>query len=110
MRVPGASLAIRVARVTPLKMTSSPSVPAYTPPAGIPAGDAPNRAMWRVSLAGSAPVGREDGTRKVRGSTSRKSRGMVPVYPRYGGPVEAARLRALGRGGLAEARAANDPP
>src|SRR5258706_422240 len=40
--VPGSSLAIRVARVTPLYNTSTPSVPSYTHGAGIPATERPN--------------------------------------------------------------------
>jgi hypothetical protein len=47
MSVPGASLAIRVARVTPLKITNSPSVPSYTHGGGIPELEAPNLAVWR---------------------------------------------------------------
>jgi hypothetical protein len=66
-------LAIRVARVIPLKITNSPSVPSYTHGGGIPALDAPNWAIWRWSFTGSAPRGRDDGTCSLRGSTSRNA-------------------------------------
>src|SRR5262245_11746208 len=67
---------MRVARVTPLYTTSTPSVPSYTISGGIPTDDAPNRAICLCSLTGSAPPGREGGTRNSRGSTSRKSEGI----------------------------------
>src|SRR5207237_3824923 len=70
--VPGASLAIRVARVTPLYSTSTPSDPSYTQGGGIPTREAPNKAICRCSFAGSAPCRREGGTRNSPGSTSRK--------------------------------------
>src|SRR5262249_34970354 len=50
--VPGASLAIRVARVTPLYRTTAPSDPRYTQDGGIPAVEAPKRAIWVWSLKG----------------------------------------------------------
>src|SRR5205823_3255229 len=71
--LPGASLAIRVALVTPLYSTSTPSDPSYTQGGGIPTREAPNKAICRCSFAGSAPCRREGGTRNWQGSTSRKS-------------------------------------
>ena len=43
--------------------------------------EGPNWAICFWSLAGSAPVGREDGTRKSLGSTSRKSGGIAGSLP-----------------------------
>lgn len=43
--------------------------------------DAPNWAICLRSLVGPAPVGREGGTRKSLGSTSRKSGGMAGSVP-----------------------------
>ncbi len=79
--VPGANLAIRVARVTPLKITNSPSVPSYTHGGGIPLLDAPNRPICRCNLTGPAPVGRDDGTRNVQGSTLRNVAAIPPSPP-----------------------------
>lgn len=70
MSVPGDSLAIRVALVTPLYNCSSPSEPRYTQGMGIPAVKEPNRAICQCSLMGSAPDRRDGGTGSVRGSTS----------------------------------------
>src|SRR5262249_38936077 len=73
IKVPGASFAMRVARVTPLYSISTPSVPSYTHGGGIPTADRPNKAICLASLAGSAPWRRDGGTRNSRESTSRKS-------------------------------------
>ncbi len=70
-------MATRVARVTPLLMTSSPSEPRLTSTGGIPYTDVPNVAIWRCSFQGSAPDCRECGRRNVRGSTSRNTRGFI---------------------------------
>jgi hypothetical protein len=69
--VPGASFAIRVARVTPLYSWKSPSEPRYNHGAGMPSVEATNDAICRCSLNGSAPDRRDGGTWSVRGSTSR---------------------------------------
>src|SRR5439155_25537158 len=45
--VPGASLAIRVARVTPLLITNSPSLPRLTSSGGMPWAELPNFAICR---------------------------------------------------------------
>src|SRR5229473_387749 len=47
---PGRNLATRVARVTPLLITSSPSAASVTSRCGMPATAVPNRAMCRASL------------------------------------------------------------
>jgi hypothetical protein len=53
--VPGESLAIRVARVTPLYSMRTPSDPSYTHGGGILVDLSAKRDIWRASLDGSAP-------------------------------------------------------
>ena len=45
--VPGVSLAIRVARVTPSIISRIPSEPSYTQTGGIPSAESPCAAIWR---------------------------------------------------------------
>jgi hypothetical protein len=47
IKVPGESLAMRVARVTPLYSTSTPSDASYTHGGGIPIAERPNYAICR---------------------------------------------------------------
>jgi hypothetical protein len=88
---PGAYRAIRVARVTPSLMISSPSLPRLTSTGGIPSVEIPYRENCRCSFRKSAPLLRLPGTRSVAGSTSRKSPRLILTVSR--GPVGSKHLR-----------------
>jgi hypothetical protein len=68
------------------------SVPWYFQGGGIPELDDPNRAICRCNYTGSAPAGRDDVTRNIRGSTSRKCEAIVTNIT-LGGPRGEAALR-----------------
>src|ERR1041385_5832233 len=70
---PGANVAIRVARVTPSKISNKPSGSSYTSKGGIPSLEIPNCRICRCNFHGSAPEARLGGSLSSAGSASRTS-------------------------------------
>ena len=68
---PGPSFAMRVARVTPSEISSTPSGSSYTKSGGIPSLDDPKRRVCWCNFQASAPLDRLGGRRNSLGSTSR---------------------------------------
>ncbi len=92
--VPGNSMATRVALVTPLLITNSPSDPRLTSNGCIPCVDFPCWAICRCNLNRSAPDRRDHGNRSNRGSTSRKTRGFIHSHYQNFGLWKSACLRS----------------
>jgi len=79
---PGRNFAARVARVTPSLIRKCPSLPRTSCNGGIPSSEFPCLAIWRASLPGSAPCGRDGGKCSSPGSTSMNS--AIPSARRTG--------------------------